>query len=85
MGTIFSQYSIKEEEKTIMPRTRKTPSEKTILFVASNPTKVKYNFKDELHRIESAGLWRPGTVRVAARWLVSLDTKDSRKDRVGTR
>ena len=72
-GTFFSQDSIQEEEKTIMPRTRKTSPETKILFVASNPTTIKYNFEDELHRIEAAGLRRPGTMRVTARWSVSLD------------
>jgi hypothetical protein len=35
-GTFFSQDSIQEEEKTIMPRTCKTSPETKILFVASN-------------------------------------------------
>lgn len=56
-----------------MPRTRKTSPGTKILFVASNPTTIKYNFEDELHRIETAGLRRPGAVRVTARWSVSLD------------
>ena len=56
-----------------MPRTRKKTPETKILFVTFNPTTVTCNFEDELHRIETAGLRRPGTVRVAARWSVSLD------------
>ena len=56
-----------------MPHTRKNAPETKILFVASNPTMIKFNFEDELHRIEAAGLRQPGAMRVTARWSVSLD------------
>ena len=43
-----------------------------VLFVASNPTQIKFDFVEEFHRIEEAGRNHPGSLDVVARWSVSL-------------
>ena len=43
-----------------------------VLFLASNPTKMKFGFAEELHRIEEARRSRPGCFDVIPRWSVSL-------------
>ncbi len=45
---------------------------KAVLFVASNPTATKFEFAEELRRIEQVQEHWPGTYRVRARWSVSL-------------
>ena len=39
-----------------------------VLFVAWNPTEIKFDFAEELHRIEEAGRAYPGSFGVSARW-----------------
>ena len=43
-----------------------------VLFLASNPTEMKFGFVEELHRIEEARRSRPGCFDVIPRWSVSL-------------
>jgi len=43
-----------------------------VLFLASNPTEMKFGFVEELHRIEEARRSRPGSFDVIPRWSVSL-------------
>jgi hypothetical protein len=43
-----------------------------VLFLASNPTEMKFGFVEELHRIEEARRSRPGAFDVIPRWSVSL-------------
>jgi hypothetical protein len=43
-----------------------------VLFLASNPTAMTFDFAEELHRIEAARRSRPGSFVVVPRWSVSL-------------
>jgi hypothetical protein len=44
----------------------------TVLFVASNPTKIRFDFARELAVINEEAQHRPGRLNVLARWSVSV-------------
>jgi hypothetical protein len=56
-----------------MSRASKT-SPGIVLFVASNPTQIKFDFVEEFHRIEKAVRIHPGSLDVVAQNLVTSST-----------
>ena len=57
----------------MMASKSKRTSSSTVLFVASNPTEIKFDFAKELHFIEEAGRAYPESFGVIARWSVSVE------------
>lgn len=53
-----------------------------ILFIASNPTEIKFNFAEELYAIEQATRMSNGAFEVIARWSVSIEGLKRQLDEV---